>query len=150
MKRLLVCSVVALAVLVVGYSAMGEAGDKGKGKGPKAMARAHPRMQDANAPAVHDVNAMKNRAQQRAEQMTGVFQARIGRLEAIKQIAVKEGATKTVEALDKFIADEKKQQELRTNMMHEMRAKQKAGIGSMQNKGKEKGWQRKPVADPNA
>jgi len=137
MKRLLVCSVVALAVLVVGYSAMGEAGDKGKGRGPKAMARAHPRMQDANAPAVRDPNAMKNRAQQRAEQRT----ATIGRLEAIKQIAVKEGATKTVEALDKFIADEKKQQELYQKKMNQMREEWKAGKGD---------WHRKPVAEPNA
>jgi len=150
MKRLLICSAVALAVFAAGYSAMGKPEDKGPG--PKKMAKAHrymhdanaPMMRDANAPMLRDPNAPRRQAP-KADQWAQAIQARIGRLEAIKQIAIKEGATKTVEALDKLIADEKKPMEIRQQRIAEMRAKHKADMAERQ-----KEVRQGPPTDPNA
>jgi hypothetical protein len=133
MKKLLICSVVTLAVLAAVYSTASSAEEKSTGQ--KKMVKAHRYTHDANAMAVQDANAVKKQAK-RAEPWMEALQARIGRLEAIREIAVKEGATKTVEALDKFIADEKKQHDLRQQRIDQIRAKHKAGLEAAQKKDK--------------
>lgn len=99
--------IVALTVLGVGLVSL--AGEKGPGKGPGrrgpgAKRQWMQKMADANAPA--DANSpWAQRRQEMRERAQKAFEKRVGRLKEIREIAAGEGATKTVEALDKLIAD---------------------------------------------
>ena len=107
MKRSLIISIVALAVLAAGLAAFGE--EKGRGKGPGRRGhgmrphRMH-RMADANAPMDANSPWAQRRAEMR-EREQKAFETRVGRLKEIREIAAGEGATQTVEALDKLIGE---------------------------------------------
>jgi len=109
MKRFAICSAVLLTVLAAG--SVGFCADKGRrpGRHQRAMKQART-VQDANLP---NASAVKdpNRAARRGRRLGNLWLKRIKSLKAIRQIASKEGATKTVAALDKLIAKEKKQRE---------------------------------------
>ncbi len=107
MKRSVIFVIVALTVLAVGLASL--AGEKGRGKGPGrrgpgARRQWMQRMADANAPADANSPWAQRRAEMR-ERAQKAFEKRVGRLKEIREIAAGEGATKTVEALDKLIAE---------------------------------------------
>ena len=103
MKRFLILSAVCLATLAAsGLRADDEKAGKHKvEKKQKLEAR---RGQDANTPEGEYRERVRNR-------MEMMFSKRVGRLEEIRAIAAEEGATKTVAALDKLIAEEKERVE---------------------------------------
>jgi len=72
---------------------------------------------DPNATAVKD----PNRPARRGRRLENLWLKRIESLEAIRQIAADEGATKTVAALDKLITGEKKQHERMLERMEQGR-----------------------------
>lgn len=106
MKRLLIVSVVAaafLAAVSIGVAKEKKAGGKGKGAGQKVGEKQKLEAkhgQEAETPVGKQREQMKNRARH-------MFRERIGRLEEIRAIAAEEGATKTVAALDKLIAEDR-------------------------------------------
>jgi len=149
MKRFLVCSMVALAVLAACGSTMGQE----KGGGRKKMERARARAADANRPAVQDPNAVAGR---RLGVMGRAFEARVARLEAIREIAAGEGAKKTVAALDELIAEEKKAMQQRMERLRDRRGAPSAEADREKQKpkgkaeGKRKGGGRRTRPDDEA
>jgi len=77
-------------------------------------------MQDANDPNT-TVARDPNRPARRGRRLENLWLKRIESLEAIRQIADDEGATKTAAALDKLIAREKKQHERMLERMEQGR-----------------------------
>ena len=74
------------------------------------------RWTDANAPA--DANSpWAQRCEERRERMQKAFEKRVGCLKEIRETAAGEGATKTVEALDKLIAEAEEKFEKRQERM---------------------------------
>ena len=115
MKRLLLVSVAALTILAAGAAAFAGDKDPNEKTRPRIRQQMRQRMADANCPW-SDANApwkdpnspwaqRRAKMQEKAEQ---AHQKRIERLKEIRQIAVDEKATKTVEAIDKLIADVEK------------------------------------------
>jgi hypothetical protein len=129
MKKMLVCSMFALAILLSGT--MAAAQEKGEGK-----KKARPSVRDANAPRVTptDVNAAPTR---RGGALIASQEERIKRLEAIKVIASGENAVKTVAELDKLIGEEKKSLAKMTERMEE--GKKKGGGMKKRSLGNEAG-----------
>jgi len=125
MKRLLIVSVVAaafLAAVSIGVAKEKGAGEKGKGAGHKVREKQKLEAkhgQEAEAPAGEHKEQVKNRAQQ-------MFEERVGRLEEIRAIAAEEGATRTVAALDKLIAEDQERFEKMRARRAEMEEKMKA------------------------
>lgn len=126
MKRLLIVSVVAaafLAAVSIGVAKEKKgAGEKGKGAGQKVRQKEKLEAkhgQDTEKPGGEHRERAKNRAQH-------MFQERIGRLEEIRAIAAEEGATKTVAALDKLIAEDRGRFEKMRARRAEMEEKKKA------------------------
>jgi len=66
------------------------------------------------------------------------FDKRIARLESIRSIAAAEGATKTVEALNKLITEDKERFEHRAQKMRQMRGKRR---GDFEGEKGERKWQ---------
>ena len=119
MKRLVIASVVALVVLAAGSMVVSKEkeGERGR-RGHRRMGRATYGVVDANAPAVQDANRPGRRMREGRRQ---AFEARMEQLESIRELAVEEKATKTAAALDKFIAEEKKQFDERMQRTREWR-----------------------------
>jgi uncharacterized coiled-coil protein SlyX len=92
--------------------------------------------------------------------MKNAFDKRIARLEAIRAIAASEGATKTVEALNKLIAEDKERFERRSQKMRRMRGKRRGEFDGEKAEGKWQGphrggrrgphghWRGKPPVEP--
>lgn len=118
MKRSFIISIVALAVLAAGLAAFGE--EKGRGKGPGRQHHGRRewmhRMADANTPMDANSPWAQRRAEMR-ERAQKAFEARVGRLKKIRGIAAGEGATQTVEALDKLIGEVEEKSAKRQNRM---------------------------------
>jgi hypothetical protein len=74
------------------------------------------RWADVNAPADANSPWVQRRAEMR-ERAQKAFEKRVGRLKEIREIAAGEGATKTVEALDKLIAEAEEKFEKRQERM---------------------------------
>ncbi|MBL7107602.1 MAG: hypothetical protein ISS77_08370 [Phycisphaerae bacterium] len=136
MKKLMILAVAAAVLAWAGYAmaarekgeAKGRAGARGKvaaQNDQKQMGRFNP----------SDPNAIKQRTEI-MQQRRKMMHARIEKLEKIKELAVGENATKTAEALDKFIEQEKKIME---KMLQGQQGRGAAAQGEKMMEGKKKG-----------
>ena len=149
MKRLLVAAVVVGVLL----AAVGIAGSKEKGRrGRRRMAALQ--AADANACPLAEADARRARdpnrprRRPRARMMKGALDKRIARLESIRAIAAAEGATKTVEALNKLIGEDKERFEHRAQKMHRMRGKRRGDFEGEKAEGKRHGPHGRPRRGP--
>ena len=127
MKRLLIWSAVALLALSAGIGLAGEKEGGGRG-GHKKGAWGARALNDPNAPAVADANRPAH-PRRMAQIWKRAFRTRIKRLEEIREIAAEEGATKTVAALDKMIAEEKERLQKMKQRIRRWRAKEAGEAG---------------------
>ncbi|MHC4624439.1 MAG: hypothetical protein ACYS4W_11120 [Planctomycetota bacterium] len=132
MKRLLILSVVGLAVLAAGSIAASKEGERGH-RGHRKMRRARYGVLDANAPGVQDANRPGRHL---GEGRRMAFEARMERLESIRDLAVQEKATKTAAALDELLGEEKAQFEKMSERMREWRRRRHGEGGWGRPKGK--------------
>lgn len=147
MKRLLIVSVVAaafLAAVSIGVAKEKGAGGKGKGAGHKVREKQKLEAkhgQEAETPVGKHKEQMKNRARHR-------FEERIGRLEEIRAIAEEEGATRTVAALDKLIAEDRgrfeKMRARRAEMEEKMKARRSEPVKRGPREGRKRPKEEKP------
>ncbi|MHC4061843.1 MAG: hypothetical protein ACYSUP_00255 [Planctomycetota bacterium] len=140
MKRLLIATVVVGVVLAaVGIAASEEKGHwgrRGHGRRPALQAgdtNACP-LADADVRRARDPNGPRRR--RGAHMMKNALDKRIARLESIRAIAAAEGATKTVEALNKLIAEDKERFEHRAQKMRRMRGKRRGDFEGEKAEGK--------------
>jgi hypothetical protein len=148
MKRLLICSVAALAILAAAGVGLTEeeqghggrehrkrmwarhaaedgntsaAHDAHRAEHHGKWARTWRAANDANAPGLEDANR-PHRRRHGSRMWRRAFRGRIQRMQSIRELAAEEGATKTVEALDELIGNEKAHVK---KMMKRMRGRRK-------------------------
>jgi hypothetical protein len=149
MKRLLIGSVVVLAVLAVGVGAAWREKGGHHGRRHKRVEGAEQCVKDANGVAVADANRPRG-TRRRGHAMRKAFRKRTERLEAIREIAAEEGATKTVAALDEFIGQEKEHIRRMGKRMHERHREFMGEEGGRRGKRGGRGRRREAAPEPEA
>lgn len=121
MKKILICSVAALAVLLAGSTAMTKETNKAKGATKEAKNAAEKKVSEKDKQWQEQFKAMTPEQKRLALSQKQLEEELAPWLE-VRKIAAEENATKTVAAIDKIVAAKKEQFKKRAGAMKEKSA----------------------------